>query len=507
MYHGILGALGGTQDITMHRDAQTGEMQVTKVNSTPGTQWKRIIAGALAGVAGGANAGTGPGHMTRALAGGVQGGMQLAQQREETMQKTANEDEQQRRETMTSNAQNAILTQERSARDFEMTRKQVESRYLDNDKMQSFIQGIADAGGEDLGVFPDAAAAMQHVNQDPTAVNMLARGRLVMMPALDENNKYVGNHYAIEPEGYDTQLLTRDMPMPRIGPPTAAGGNYSVTWDTVRAGTPGYTNAVYDKLFSAQIGFLEKLDHTEMQNNEAMTKTQDLEGPDGKTHTYGWNTKTQMFDRDQGLTKKAPATNISMEGTWQLAEDKQGNPILFNSKTGATQAAPEGMQKSGTHAKVQDAMAKENEPVDKAISFADDYIASPVHTGALDEALMEQYFEVTRPSKGFRMSQPQQDMLKKARSWQGSAEAYVRHAQTGEWFTQTQRKEIHGAMTMLAKAKRSAISKNYGVEPEAAPTPGAGAPGGGPPATPATLPPAATGGANWDTVPKIEPHP
>src|SRR4051812_30960569 len=53
--HGILGALGGTEETQVSRDPETGKLKVTAVKSGPGQQWKRIIAGALTGAAAGAS--------------------------------------------------------------------------------------------------------------------------------------------------------------------------------------------------------------------------------------------------------------------------------------------------------------------------------------------------------------------------------------------------------------------------------------------------------------------
>ncbi|MBA3914586.1 MAG: hypothetical protein H0X25_12225 [Acidobacteriales bacterium] len=155
-------------------------------------------------------------------------------------------------------------------------------------------------------------------------------------------------------------------------------------------------------------------------------------------------------------------------GSLQLQEDATGHPILFNSKTGVTQPAPDGMQPKGTFAKTV-------KPVEDAQQYAQTYLASPMHTGSGDEALMEKFFELAKPSTGFRMSQPQQQMLKDSQSWMGSVEAKGHHALTGTWFSDDQRKQIVDTMNALAQSKRAS----------------AGAPSGQPPAAPQA------GGSDW----------
>ena len=88
-----------------------------------------------------------------------------------------------------------------------------------------------------------------------------------------------------------------------------------------------------------------------------------------------------------------------------------------------------------------------------AISYANDYITSGDFTGPGDEALMEKFFELAKPSSGFRMTQAQMDMLRNARSWIDSAEAKARHATSGVWFSKEQRQQIANTMQRLEKAK------------------------------------------------------
>jgi hypothetical protein len=103
----------------------------------------------------------------------------------------------------------------------------------------------------------------------------------------------------------------------------------------------------------------------------------------------------------------------------------------------------------GANAKAAEGQAN----VKAALDYATSYLKSGAYTGAGDEALMEKYFELAKPSSGFRMSQPQIDMLMKGRSWMGSAEGIAYHAKTGQWFPPQQRQEIVDTMANLGAAK------------------------------------------------------
>lgn len=155
-------------------------------------------------------------------------------------------------------------------------------------------------------------------------------------------------------------------------------------------------------------------------------------------------TPVQAYEK---IRERVPGT--SNAGTWQMQEDAAGKPVMFNSKTGETRDAPPGLQKAGTKAKADAAVA----PVQAALDYANDYVPRDVHTGPGDEALMEKFFELAKPSTGFRMSQQQIDMLKNAQSWMGGIEAHLRHATTGTWFSDQQRKEISDTMNDLGKVK------------------------------------------------------
>lgn len=92
-----------------------------------------------------------------------------------------------------------------------------------------------------------------------------------------------------------------------------------------------------------------------------------------------------------------------------------------------------------------------------ALNYANSYLQEKP-SGPGDEALMEKFFELAKPSTGFRMSQPQIEMLKNARSWMDSAEAKTRHATDGTWFSATQRQQIAQTMKLLAQSKGGAAT-------------------------------------------------
>lgn len=163
-------------------------------------------------------------------------------------------------------------------------------------------------------------------------------------------------------------------------------------------------------------------------------------------------------NRKKALSELSKATEkpSAEAGTWSVQEDASGKPVLMNSKTGATRDTT--VQKAGTADKKSAELEKQTAPVQGALGYANDYITNGRFTGAGDEALQEKFFELAKPSTGFRMSQPQMNMLQQSRSWMDSAEAKFRHATTGTWFSDEQRKQIASTMNDLAKSKMNAIT-------------------------------------------------
>ena len=195
-----------------------------------------------------------------------------------------------------------------------------------------------------------------------------------------------------------------------------------------------------------------------LEINEATGEVRPAKVP-GAQSSKEKNPQEQTYDSllKQGLTpiqayekiREKPGGTTINQGTWQIDEDATtGKPVLFNSKTGQVKDAPAGVAKSGTFAKNE----AKTEPAKQAMAYAETY-GNGIHTGPGDEALMEKFFELAKPSTGFRMSQPQIDMLKNARDWAGSIEGHLRHATTGTWFSDEQRNQIIGTMRDLAKAK------------------------------------------------------
>lgn len=254
MYHGILSALGGANDVTMQR-APDGTMQVSKVASGPGTQWKRIIAGGLAGIAGGAGAGPGPGNTTRALAGGVAGGAQEVQQQQDKQEQQADTTYQMQQAAVTRKAQLALITQQTAANAFELERRKVDAGYLDAAKLNDFHNFVSDNGGTDLGTAKDLDEVIEMHKNDPSLLKQLPQGRILATPEV-QDGKVVGTRFALIPQNWENQRLDEDQSLPYLKPADKPGDKPTVEYQTVPAGT--MTRGKYAAFFTSQMNEIQK---------------------------------------------------------------------------------------------------------------------------------------------------------------------------------------------------------------------------------------------------------
>jgi hypothetical protein len=183
-------------------------------------------------------------------------------------------------------------------------------------------------------------------------------------------------------------------------------------------------------------------------------------------------TKEQHKQLGDALKPNVPDTEIPQTVGWLENQQKQNTPLYQQNKNAVdaqintlkaahsqAQADKIAQQRAGAQIRQEGADEKANKGASDALNYASIYEKeSP--TGSGDEALMEKFFELAKPSTGFRMSQPQIQMLATARSWMDSAEAKAMHATKGTWFSDDQRKQIIHTMKDLAAAKQMSTTKS-----------------------------------------------
>jgi hypothetical protein len=172
------------------------------------------------------------------------------------------------------------------------------------------------------------------------------------------------------------------------------------------------------------------------------------------------NKRMEVMQKPDGSTYVQPETETRPPGTGASGPFMvDANGRVFKPKEGQT--LPEGSQTVSGVAGAETKKIGGVNTAGEAATYAKTYLTQ-TPTGPGDEALMEKFFELAKPSSGFRMTQNQMDMLLKARSWMDSAEAQTRHATEGTYFSTEQRKQIANTMGGLQTAKGGA--KGAGLE-------------------------------------------
>jgi hypothetical protein len=237
MLNGILGALGGTNEVQYSRDPQ-GKLIATHVRSGPGQQWKRIIAGALTGAAAGASVAPGPGAIGRAAGAGFGAGMKMVKDVDDRKYQRANEDAEYQQKQSVVNAQVAHLNQmtaesvwrglrEKNAVAIERNEADVATHNL--------ISG--DPGNEDLGVYASFQKFLEtHGGNAQQIGQQNANRELRALPAYDASGKVTGVHVFRVTKAWDQQKLTEDAPL-NFGPKFDKDGKVSPDIRVVSAGS------------------------------------------------------------------------------------------------------------------------------------------------------------------------------------------------------------------------------------------------------------------------------
>jgi hypothetical protein len=210
-YHGILNALGGSQDISYSIDPKTGTMVQHTAASGPGTQWKRIISGALTGYAAGAGM-TGPGSTAGKFGRGIQAGTQQAQQQDQQKRQQATEDFEREQKVATANLQRSLLSQQVTEATFKNQRNEIEASEADMKYAQDYRDIIA-AGGpgtRDMGHFNSPEAVRQAFANDPTLHDAHVQGKLVTIPHIT-NGKIDGVDAAFVSSDWLHQKYDKDL--------------------------------------------------------------------------------------------------------------------------------------------------------------------------------------------------------------------------------------------------------------------------------------------------------
>jgi hypothetical protein len=212
MYHGILDALGGANDVSYAIDPATGQMVQHTAASGPGTQWKRIISGALTGYAAGAGI-TGPGSTAAKFGRGFQVSEQKGEQQEKDQKQEATADFERGQKLATSKLQNSFLAHNIARSRFELQDEELKAseREITNYNEWQKLIGAGGQGTKMVGNFPDSASAFAAIKANPELQQHLTDGEISLHQHVEDGMTKGGIDVAIVTPNWGQQLYHEDL--------------------------------------------------------------------------------------------------------------------------------------------------------------------------------------------------------------------------------------------------------------------------------------------------------
>jgi hypothetical protein len=178
------------------------------------------------------------------------------------------------------------------------------------------------------------------------------------------------------------------------------------------------------------------------------------------------DTKEQHKQMGDALRPNVPDNEIPQTVAWLKNQQKQNTPLYqqnknaadaqintLNAAHGQIQSDKVAQARAGVEMRADEKNKQGAQAGNDALTYANNYISSKDFTGPGDEALLEKYFELAKPSSGFRMTKDQMQLLRDGRSWIEGAKAKAEYIEGGKLFSDTQRQQIANTMKMLVQAK------------------------------------------------------
>lgn len=188
------------------------------------------------------------------------------------------------------------------------------------------------------------------------------------------------------------------------------------------------------------------------------------QGKDPKTAFDAVKDKTNEERKAKGLPEMSSSELTSLAKQLQPAQ----GPFLIDPSTNtlirgqAGQVLPQGVVTPQQSGQEQTRKSKALEEMEADRDFVNGYIERGAPTGPDDEALLERFFNATKPSSGFRMNAQQIKLLTDLRSLKSRISAGFGRLTGGTLFDDTQRKQVAQAINDMIDAKTRAIKGGVG---------------------------------------------
>lgn len=299
VYHGVLNALSGTQDVAMTGYDAKGNPIYSTTQMGPGQQWKKIISGAITGLAAGLGQPGGPGAAGRAFSAGFQTTQQQELQRQERQRQQAQQTFSNQQAAAKNSAETSMLTNQAAEVAFRTTRMKVDAAQADIDRMNQFNKMIAEGGQGTryLNHYPSMADVVTAFQNDPSLHDTHTQGQIVAIPHIDVTTGKV--------DGLDAAYVTKDWFNSKTDKPVQV--TTSVTMDgkvqdvsfTVPAGQ--MTNGQWAQLMMAQSKDSLELKAKQAGITETEARTKLTQAQTGEAEAA---TKEKLAEAGEGMSQE-----------------------------------------------------------------------------------------------------------------------------------------------------------------------------------------------------------
>jgi hypothetical protein len=393
VYHGVLNALGGSSDVSLARDPQTGKMVATAVKSGPGQQWKRIISGALTGAAAGNAAEPG-----RGFGAGEQAVVQRRQANADRQRQQANEDFEVQQKTTVANAQNALLSHQIAQAIYNAGRAKIEAAAGDAQRETDFEKLITDggAGSTDMGIFPDFDSVMKHFKDMPEMHDHQAGGRIAVIPHINDGGMIDGVHAALVTPTWQQQKYPNAFPITQRVP--QPGGGFKEETYTIPPNS--YDNDTISKMMMTQAStsLKESIDKAEQADKDARERDEEKRTAAENALSYA----SAGREKSETVTPGAagPASDFQADAAEGLASGRYMMGKDFPTRTSKDQVQAGALNKAANEYSMahyvlpyspeiirQESHAANQPKVQAFLSGIDRMIGTPGMPGQLDQVL------------------------------------------------------------------------------------------------------------------------
>jgi hypothetical protein len=492
---GILRAMAGPRSYKAITN-QDGSVDVHELPSTRGEQWRRVLGAALEGASKGFAAGQGPGGMAHAASAGIDAGMQMPYQQADQVRAQAKDANDQNRAKLLFNANMAMLDQKIIQAKNENQRDGVLFPLQMQEASLAWAKALRDIGAVRSTSFKDNEGMAQQLTPQNLQAHLGTNGIFIPQTTY-KDNMAEGIDGWILPEDKRAQLNDTRIEIPRMKPDPDKPGKYLPDTPFV-------------------------IEPHSMPNQDIAGAVKGVHDSQTEMVTKGWTSLNAAAKLPSEIAQAQGAAAASNAEAGYKKVQTQLAPQALDIKEG--QALDKEQRANQQNFRAHDRLyVQPAEQSEQSFQIADkayqDYETlrkqgKKLPTGAQSMVMLAQHMGTTFGSvKGTRQTKAMIEQHLGATGISDDAVKAWNKIVNGDELSPSQWTAFHELIAQARQQKWATAAREagrYGVKTDFLPSDlsALAGPGGGQaavaPGTPATAPPAAGGGFNWNSAPKVQ---